>query len=47
MLRQENQALREESLQAQNRVKDVEFENQQLRLQASKIGQLYQRIDSL
>ena len=43
----ENQALKEEAQEARNRVKDLEFENEQLRQKTSQIDQMYQRIETL
>ena len=47
LMKVENQALKEEAHEARNRVKDVEFENEQLRLKCSQIDQLYHRIETL
>ena len=47
LMKIENQALKEESHEARNRVKDLEFENEQLRSKCSQIDQLYQRIETL
>ena len=46
-LKVENQALKEEAHETLNRVKDLEFENEQLRHKTSQIDQLYQRIEGL
>ena len=46
-LKIENQALKEEAHEARNRVKDLEFENEQLRQKTSQIDQLYERIETL
>ena len=47
MLRVENQALKEETQSSRSRIKDLEFENEQLRSKNAQIGELYQRIEQL